>query len=414
MKTKKDILMPIIVLALLITILCGGISVIVVTTSTGKKVPESTGKYSSILSLKYDGYEKDSLGVFRNKALSARDEQDELPQLMEDAYSDNSILIKRYIDPDASFVCNVAIALSADKWDNYRANGYHTSSDGQIVLEFEIDYNIINPDKLTVAIFESSINEIASSIGKFVSQHSDETNGDSLQKDIDLLGKQLSKQYSTDNILFKVSLYADEYSDSPSIALGSAQKEVDVISASRKDIAKLIDTFRKDGYEDMNVRAYRDFVSSKTDSKLSKTIDSLKYDFAENKSNIKELSQEDYDFLYYIFLTTINENAWENKQRYVEEPEELYFRVQGYTKKPALYIDYRLYYDISNIDIVTIGTRTEVLKNTILDIQNGITDIIKNGNAYPENLSALSDEIASKYSTTECSVKIDEIQYRPL
>ena len=373
-------------------------------------------KYLPLLQFKSNDYESMSVADFRNMIFDAIDKDSiRYLTLLDDAFADKELQNLRYTDDDSSFICNLLVPICTDSWQNYHYEGLvlRNESNKNYIIEFSIQYEIIEPNNLKIAEFEEKLCVLSKALTEHLNEYKlvDLEDEDNREKEVISIA---------DNVLFDISSAAISFTENyvdyskldgsePILFFDSSSIQKDQMDlATNDDIEMLLTTFKTEGYGDLSILDYRTQIAKAIDddSNLEKIINRVRFALAENQEVSKQLSESQYNFLVYTMNASLSENYIEGAQQYSSDKLLPNIRVQQYLDDPSYILDYRLYYEISSETKTTVQMRDDAIYAIISEIEE-IVKTSETAKLTNSDLLAKCKEIVLNYNNPDINFSIE-------
>lgn len=433
MKMKKTS-MAALVLALLLAV---SLTVIFATSAAGVK-PNQTSAAEAAFSeeernwlraLQWNGYEDMSVSEYQNKVWQMTDTK-EYQELLERVAQNEALQQQAASDAFASFLCNILVPLTSEKWQTREFGGsigsYFSETMGsgerwtndETALEFSFTLDIKKADELTVGEYAAAHSAVRNALLTALQDKTEKElcNKDFMQKAIDAKIEKIKKEWSSDKLWVSAEYFYTPLpeSDRESFDNHAEQSEPRRCPQASEEDYRLLLALKTLDYQKMTVADFNKALLEWASSNPER-LERIDEDIAFNDYGVS-LSAEEKNFIVLTVGASGRENAELVKSGYMgvkeKDPETMIIlpdkERQNRTHSFYSSLSYHLSYHISDKKALTIGERDACLARVMSGIEQfwreaKIEDILKMTDA--EAVERLN-QIAAAESSQKISFQI--------
>lgn len=425
MKSKKKSVWIIIITAIIVIIVSIGFATMPSTkTNTKIETKDISTNYSDIISLKPTQYNHMSVKNFREDIYDkiSSNKLSNYNDLIENAQQDTILQENKYSDSDASFILNALLPIISDGWMDKNFNEIIIANERGIQIEYQYNIKILNSKNINISEYEDKIILLHEQLQEYlyndVFAELEETEAErQLSEKALVLSEELSGEYLNINISSLQVLIDDTTPAARDAQLSNLNNE-DMelaetfnVPATTDDFNDILSLFMIDNYKDMSVKNYRDYVANQmeTDNSLELKVTKISMLLDHNDILGIDVSKEDLNFILYDLMAAYAENQVDNA------PLSAYLRIKDYMISPDSYIDFKIYYTITDEQKFTVKQRNTVFNNIITDIENSIKSL--SDKEYSDNIQDIiiksANDSAKKNSSDNIKCSIEQLQWVP-
>lgn len=429
MKIKKTSLIAILAAFILIT----GITALFTTTAVSgasplapiPNTPFTDEEYEKLIALQFKGYEAMTIAQYQEKVWVMTDTR-EYRELLERFEQNEQLYEMKDINETAAFLCYIYNPLTAENWSKREFGGYISTNyeaADNASLEYWFELTILDRDTLTVGEYNRARLGMSKDLEAFLLNESKERLADEtvinelIQKELPALIEKWGSKQLTIYCQYSYQPLTEYEQDYEQEAENANEEEPRTFRPGTAEDYESLFTLKTKDYQNMTVAAFNELYLQWCNENFDR-MEIIKEDAFRNDYRIPLTEEEKYFAAFTATRLSGEENYRRIRSLEEGKPEEDPVQRERFSPRQIeenglgawCQLDYIFTYHIKDKEALTIGERDRCIGEFVNEVRKfwEETDIEELLVMTKTNLTDYIEELASKYSNNQITIKIDK------